>query len=53
MEALEHYVTTPFSLSSSDHLFSDDKTEDAVAVFAYKKVARKVHPVAASLPEDF
>jgi transposase InsO family protein len=41
----------PFShFPSADSPLVDD---DTAAVFAYKKVAKKVHPVAASLPEDF
>ena len=52
MEALERYVTAPFSLNSGNSQSSDDE-DDEVEVFAYKKVAKKVHPVAASLPEDF
>jgi integrase-like protein/reverse transcriptase-like protein/aspartyl protease len=53
MEALEHYIATPASLPLTDLLLSDDDTDEAVAILAYKKVAQKVHPVAASLPEDF
>ncbi len=53
MEALECYIATPSSLPLTDLLLSDDDTNEAVSVLAYKKVARKVHPVAASLPEDF
>ena len=49
MEALERYVATSPPLGTVDSL----PTEDAVAVLAYKKVAKKVHPIAASLPEDF
>jgi hypothetical protein len=54
MEALERYVATFFS-PSDDSLSPDDIADDsdAVEVLAYKKVAREVHPVAASLPEDF
>ena len=49
MEALKHYIATSPPLGTVDSL----PTEDAVALLAYKKVAKKVHPIAASLPEDF
>ena len=57
MEALERYVSTSYSLPSSDPPLSDDDVKDlpeeVAEVLAYKKVARKVHSIAASLPEDF
>jgi hypothetical protein len=49
MEALECYIATSPPLGTVDSL----PAQDAVAVLAYKKVAKKVHPIAASLPEDF
>ena len=51
MEVLERYVSTSYSLPSSDPPLADEN--DVAEVLAYKKVARKVHLVAASLPEDF
>src|SRR5713226_8788356 len=53
IEALECYVANSSSLPLTNLLLSDDDTDNAVAVLAYKKVAQKVHPIAASLPEDF
>ena len=57
MEALECYVSASYSLPSSNPPLTDDDTEDlpeeVAEVLAYKKVARKVQPVATSLPEDF
>jgi len=53
VEALDRYVTTLSSHSLTDLLPSDHDNDKAIAVLAYKKVAKKVHPVAASLPEDF
>ena len=52
MEALERYVASPLYPFPDD----DDDLSDLdlpVEVLAYKKSAKKVHPVAASLPEDF
>jgi hypothetical protein len=43
MDALEHYVTA----QAESFLVPTTNT------FAYKKAAKKVHPVAASLPKDF
>ena len=53
MEALECYVANSSSLPLTNLLLLDDDTDDAVIVLAYKKVAQKVHPVVASLLEDF
>src|SRR6266567_3401698 len=53
VEALDCYVTTLSSHSLTDLLSSDHDNDEAIAVLAYKKVAKKVHPVAASLPKDF
>lgn len=39
------YQVSPASLYNNE--------DNLMSVLAYKKVARKVHPVAASLPEDF
>lgn len=53
IEALDHYVAA-YSLSSLANVsFSDHDENDTVSTLAYKKVSKKVHPVAASLPEDF
>jgi hypothetical protein len=49
MEAFERYITSSPPLCPVDSL----PVDDAVAVLAYKKVAKKVHPIVASLPEDF
>ena len=51
MEALDHYVISPLSPFPDDNNLSD--SDPSVEVLAYKKAAKKVHPVAASLPEDF
>ena len=51
MEALERYVTSPLYPFTDDDDLSD--SDLPVEVLAYKKAAKKVHPVAASLPEDF
>ena len=51
MEVLERYVTSTIPPFHDD----DDDLADAnlpLEVLAYKKAAKKVHPVAASLPED-
>jgi hypothetical protein len=45
MQALERYMANTTQVS----LGQDSPT----SVFAYKKAAKKVHPVATSLPEDF
>src|SRR6266702_774314 len=50
MEALERYVASPHFPLPPDPLPTPDVP---ITVLAYKKAARKVHPVAASLPEDF
>ncbi len=50
MEVLERYITSSHLPISADFPSTSDLS---VAVLAYKKAARKVHPVAASLPEDF
>ena len=51
MEALDHYVTSPlFPLPDNNDLSDSDLP---VEVLAYKKAAKKVHPIAASLPKDF
>ena len=51
MEALDRYVISPLSPFPDDNNLSD--SDPSVEVLAYKKAAKKVHPVAASLPEDF
>ena len=52
MEALDCYVASPlFPFPDNDDDLSD--LDLPVEVLAYKKAAKKVHPVAASLPEDF
>jgi Aspartyl protease len=53
MEAIDRYIATASSLSPANLPLSDHDADDTVAVLAYKKVAKKVHPVATSLPEDF
>jgi hypothetical protein len=51
MEVLERYIASPFSPFPDDDDMSD--SDFPVEVLAYKKAAKKVHSVAASLPEDF
>jgi hypothetical protein len=51
MEAIERYVASPLFPFIDDEDLSD--SDLPVEVLAYKKAAKKVHPVAASLPEDF
>ena len=51
MEALERYITSSLHPSIDDEDLSD--SDQPVEALAYKKAAKKVHPVAASLPEDF
>jgi hypothetical protein len=51
MEALERYVASPLYPFPDDDDMSD--SDLPVEVLAYKKAAKKVHSVAASLPEDF
>ena len=51
MEALYRYVISPLSPFPNDNNLSD--SDLSVEVLAYKKAAKKVHPIAASLPEDF
>ena len=52
MEALDRYIaSSSFPFPDNDDDLSDSGLP--VEVLAYKKVAKKVHPVAASLPEDF
>jgi hypothetical protein len=53
VEAVERYVVSSLILPPPESLHDDNIADDTVAVLAYKKVAKKVHPVAASLPEDF
>ncbi len=50
MEALERYVASLHLPLSADFPSTSDPS---VTVLAYKKAARKIHPVTASLPEDF
>ena len=52
MEALDRYIASPlFPFPDNNDDLSD--LDLPVEVLAYKKAAKKVHPVAASLPEDF
>ena len=51
MEVLDRYIISPLSPFPDDNNLSD--SDPSVEVLAYKKAAKKVHPVAASLPEDF
>jgi hypothetical protein len=53
VEAIERYVAASPSLLLTDASLSDDDNDNAITVLAYKKVAKKVHLVTASLPEDF
>ena len=45
MKALERYV--------ANSMQPDASQDPLISTFAYKKAAKKVHPVAATLPEDF
>src|SRR6266404_6189413 len=49
MEAVERYLLK----IPQEAALQYPKLEPCAAVFAYKKAAKKVHPVAALLPEDF
>ena len=51
MEALERYATSLLHPFIDDSDLSD--SDQLVEALAYKKAAKKVHPVAASPPEDF
>jgi hypothetical protein len=50
MESIDRYVASSSSPSLTNPSLADHAT---ATVLAYKKVAKKVHPVATSLPEDF
>ena len=51
MEALERYVASSLHPFIGNEDLSD--SDQHIEALAYKKAAKKVHPVAASLPEDF
>ena len=53
MESFDHHINSSSSQSLINSLLAEHNTDSTATVLAYKKVAKRVHPIAASLPEDF
>ena len=53
MESFDHYINSSSPQSLINSLLAEHNTDSTATVLAYKKVAKRVHPIAASLPEDF
>ena len=53
MESFDHHINLSSSQSLINLLLAEHNTDSTATVLAYKKVAKRVHLIAASLPEDF